>query len=587
MYKVYCDDHLIFDTKMECLKIFDAKLELELNKTGSFTFSLYPSHPYFDQLHRLKSIIKVYQDGYLLFRGRILNDKQGFYNEKQVSCEGELAFLLDSVQRPYDFMSGDKHTTISEFFTFLITNHNSQVDSDHQFIVGNITVTDPNDYIVRADTQYLTTWETINQKLIETNGGYLFVRHESDGNYIDYLEDFDAVSSQKVEFGKNLLALNKITKGEDIATAIIPLGARLTDEEGNEIPERLTIKSVNDDVDYVFNQKAVDQYGWIFKTVIWDDVTIASNLKTKGEAYLADAINMVVTIDLDAVDLSMLDTDISAFHLGVYIPVVTSPHGLNSNFLVKKLSINLLNPKSNKLTLGTTYSTFTEQTSSGMKDYAILSNEIDATVSKTNNIIQQVDIKLWEVENLDITAERMETGVKITVTNKDGVKNVVFIRDGADGAQGISVVTSSIDNSGHLILTLSDNSTIDAGELPQPDYTEIVDLTAHTIDEIIEIGTLESGTATSSLSTLPTISRAPYINLNSTTKLDSGVSIDVTPIYSMTPYVAGKINISSVNKFYKLGFPVGESKQLSGVMLKVNGGTYSGAITATIRYIPD
>ena len=572
---------------MESLKIFDARLDLELNKTGSFTFSLYPSHPYFDQLHRLKSIVTVYQDDYLLFRGRILNDKQGFYNEKQVSCEGELAFLLDSVQRPYDFMSGDKHTTISEFFTFLITNHNSQVDSDHQFHVGNITVTDPNDYIVRADTQYLTTWESINQKLIETNGGYLFVRHEADGNYIDYLEDFDAVSSQKVEFGKNLLALNKITKGEDIATAIIPLGARLTDEEGNEIPERLTIKSVNNDVDYVFNQEAVDQYGWIFKTVIWDDVTLASNLKTKGEAYLADAINMIVTIDLDAVDLSMLDTDISAFHLGVYIPVVTSPHGLNSNFLVKKLSINLLNPKSNKLTLGTTYSTFTEQTSSGMKDYSILSNEIDATVSKTNNIIQQVDSKLLEAENLDITAEQMETGVKITVTNKDGVKNVVFISNGADGAQGISVMASSIDSSGHLILTLSDNSTIDAGELPQPDYTEIVDLTAHTIDEIIEIGTLESGTATSSLSTLPTISRAPYINLNSTTKLDSGVSIDVTPIYSMAPYVAGKINISSVNKFYKLGFPVGESKQLSGIILRVSGGTYSGAITATIRYIPD
>lgn len=367
MYKVYCDNFLIYDTKVESLKIFSAKLELELNKTGSFDFSIYPSHPYFDKLKRLKSIITVYQDDYLLFRGRILNDEQGFYNEKQVSCEGELAFLIDSIQRPYDFLSGENHTTVEELFTFYINNHNAQVDEEHKFKVGNITVVDPNNYVVRSDSQYLTTWESINQKLINSYGGYLWVRHEADGNYIDYLADFDTISSQTVEFGKNLLSLNKITKGEDIATAIVPLGAKLKDEEGNDTEFRLTISEINDGVDYVFNREAVDEYGWIFKTVVWDDVTLATNLKRKAEEYLADSMNLVVTIELDAVDLSMMNTEISAFKMGNYIRVITSPHSLNSSFLVKKLSIDLLNPKSNKLTLGTTYSTFTEQTSGNNK----------------------------------------------------------------------------------------------------------------------------------------------------------------------------------------------------------------------------
>lgn len=367
MYKVYCDNFLIYDTKVEGLKIFGAKLELELNKTGSFDFAIYPSHPYFDKLKRLKSIITVYQDDHLLFRGRILNDEQGFYNEKQVSCEGELAFLLDSIQRPYDFLSGENHTTVEELFAFYINNHNSQVDEEHKFKVGNITVVDPNNYVVRSDSQYLTTWESINQKLINSYGGYLWVRHEADGNYIDYLADFDTISSQTVEFGKNLLSLNKITKGEDIATAIVPLGAKLKDEEGNDTEFRLTISEINDGFDYVFNQEAVDEYGWIFKTVVWEDVTLATNLKRKAEEYLADSMNLVVTIELDAVDLSMMNTEISAFKMGNYIRVITSPHSLNSSFLVKKLSIDLLNPKSNKLTLGTTYSTFTEQTSGNNK----------------------------------------------------------------------------------------------------------------------------------------------------------------------------------------------------------------------------
>lgn len=386
MYKVYCDSYLIYDAKVPDLALTEAKLELELNKTGSFNFTIYPDHPYFDKLKKLKSIITVYQDDYLIFRGRILNDEDGFYNEKQVSCEGELAFLLDSIQRPYDFFSGDNHTTIPDLFTFFIDNHNAQVAADRQFIVGNITVTDPNNYIVRSDSTYLNTWDSINKKLLEPNGGYLWVRHETDGNYIDYLADFDTISNQTIEFGKNLLDLDKVTKGEEIATAIIPLGAKID----NDSEERLTIESVNEGVDYVFNQAAVDQYGWIFKTVTWDDVTQASNLLRKGNEYLAESINLIVSIELNAFDLSALNTDISSFHIGTYIKVFTNPHSLNSNFLIKKLSLDLLNPQSNKLTIGTTYSTFTEQTSSVDQSYQQTAQKVGDIENKYSNI--QADV---------------------------------------------------------------------------------------------------------------------------------------------------------------------------------------------------
>lgn len=387
MYKVYCDDYLIYDTRLSQLNLINPSLELELNKTGSFTFTIYPSHPYFDKLKKLKSIIKVYQDDYLIFKGRILNDTQGWHNEKQVTCEGELAFLLDSIQRPYDFMSGDLHTTVKDLFTFFINNHNSQVEPEHQFIVGNITVTDPNDYIVRSDSTYMNTWDSINDKLIDSYGGYLWIRHEEDGNYIDYLSDFDTISSQTIEFGKNLIDLSKTTKGEDIATGIIPLGAQVGEGED---AERLTIRSVNDDKDYIYNQEAVDTYGWIFETVTWDDVTEASNLLRKGQEYLASAINLLVSIEISAVDLSAVETNINAFHLGTYINIKTNPHDLDTLFLVTKLSIDLTTPKNNKLTLGTSYSSFTEKTSSSNKDTNLIAQEASSAVSQMTNTIQDV-----------------------------------------------------------------------------------------------------------------------------------------------------------------------------------------------------
>lgn len=386
MYQVYCDEHLIFDTRNDDLNIISPRLDLELNKTGSFTFSIYPSNPHYDKLKKLKSIIKVYQDNYLLFRGRILNDEEGFYNEKQVSCEGELAFLVDSIQRPYDFMSGENYTTVSELFTFFINNHNAQVEDEHKFFVGNITVTDPNNYVVRSDSTYLNTWDSINEKLIKSYGGYLWVRHEPDGNYIDYLADFDTLSSQTIEFGKNLLNINKITRGENIATAIIPLGAKL-DEESED---RLTIESVNDGLDYIFDEEAVNKYGWIFKTVIWDEVTVADNLLNKAKTELATLINLVVSIELNAVDLAAINKDINSFRLGTYTKVKTSPHNLNSNFLVTKLSIDLMNVKSNRLTIGKTFSTFTEQTSSASSNYESAIKKVDSIENKYSNL--QADV---------------------------------------------------------------------------------------------------------------------------------------------------------------------------------------------------
>lgn len=91
-YKVYCDDFLILDTQRSDLILFEPQLNLEVNKTGSFTFGINSSHPHYDKPKKLKSIVRVYQDEYLLFRGRVLNDSQDWYNKKQVSCEGELAF---------------------------------------------------------------------------------------------------------------------------------------------------------------------------------------------------------------------------------------------------------------------------------------------------------------------------------------------------------------------------------------------------------------------------------------------------------------------------------------------------------------
>lgn len=402
MYEVYCDSLKIYDSRLEYLQIFNTQLQLELNKTGSFVFDIYPDHPYYDRLYKLKSIIRVYQDSYLIFQGRILNDEQGFYNQKQVACEGELAFLIDSIIRPYEFTG-----TPAEYLTKLITEHNAQVDENKQFIVGNITVTDgdttnDDNQITRSDSDYKTTWDLITEKLVNSLGGYLWVRHEADGTYLDYLKDFDILSNQKIEFGKNLLDIKKTTKGEDIATAIIPVGGSgETMLNISSLPDG----DITDDVvkkdDYVYSKSAVETYGWIFKVKTWSDTEVdAEHLQKNGVKELTESIDLLTTIELTSADLSTIE-DVNPFRLGRYITVTSKAHGLDSttDFLIKKLSLDILQPANNKLTVGAEVKTFTQTTIDNSKNNTFILERIDEVERNTasqsdidtamNNVIEQ------------------------------------------------------------------------------------------------------------------------------------------------------------------------------------------------------
>lgn len=368
MYKIYADGSLIYDSTLEDYVITKGVVTREVNKSGSFVFTILPSHPYYDRIQKLKTIITVYKNGALEFRGRVITEEIGFRNDKTLTCEGELSFLLDSIQRHYSF-SG----TPAELFIQLINAHNAQVEPEKRFIVGEITVEDDNDYIARSNSHYEDTFSNIKSRLLDTHGGYLHVTRNTDGKpVINYLKDYTFLSRQKIEFGENLCDFIKTNAGNEIATVIIPLGAKikqedepeeLTDtdtENGSDSEIRLTIEDINDGLDYIEDAEAIEKYGRIVKVVIWDDVTIQENLLRKGRAYLNELINQNITIELSAIDLSLLDRSIDHFRLGDYIDIVSKPHNLEDRLLLKKISFDLLSPSNDKISLGYTYSTFTD-----------------------------------------------------------------------------------------------------------------------------------------------------------------------------------------------------------------------------------
>lgn len=383
MYQIMCDDEILYDVRLKNRIVLSPVLNLEVGKNGTLSFIIPTQNDLHNRIEQQKSIIKVFQVDKIgnrnvkteLFRGTAYSEKFDFWNRKQVECEGELSFFNDSIIRPYSY-EGD----VEPLFQKYVNEHNSVVDVNKQFTPRRCTVVDPNGYITRANINYPSTKAEMKEKLLDILGGHFETGPNEDGTrWIDYLAEYENISSQIIEFGKNELDLSQFISSEDVKTRIVPLG-----KKNEQTGEYLTIKSVNDGKDYVQDNSAISLFGVKEDQVVFDDVTQPENLKRKGEQVLQDRINKTISIEVSAADLHNLDVNIEAFRIGEYVRVLSKPHGLDRYFLLSKLSLALDNPTNCKMTLGATFKSFTQKQIEAEK-------KLNQTVQ--NNIVNVAEIK--------------------------------------------------------------------------------------------------------------------------------------------------------------------------------------------------
>lgn len=479
MYQVLCDNLPLYDLRDGDLVLNSPTVDLKENNAGSFEFTILPKHPYYDVIQKMKSVIQVMDNDSEIFCGRVIEESIDFYNRKKVICEGELAFLNDSIQRPavyhnmtvrgylqtlinihnaqvvelnlaikfnaqcagesanYDYVSlyyvknskvysafikkraddiAGKSFVIpsTEFYVYWHTDSSvhdfygiavdsveitdataiigtvatlpnytattvtsvTEIQSQHSpyldnsnllwhyahtipdnytvgkmFAIGAVTVVDNNDSLYKY-TNWESTLEVIKTDLLDTYGGHLRIRKQNGIRYLDYLEDYPNTNTQVINFAENLLDFTKDVDATSIATAVIPLGARLEESSIEGLEERLTIKAVNDDCDFIYSPTAVNTFGWVYKTIVFDDVNVPANLKRKGEQYLTDIQFENISLNVKAVDLHMLDVEIERIKMLDEIKVKSEPNGLDRFFPVTQMKVYLDKPSNNTITLG-------------------------------------------------------------------------------------------------------------------------------------------------------------------------------------------------------------------------------------------
>ena len=350
MYRILCDSYVFYDPRLPDLFVFEPDLTQKKNEPGELSFTIPKEHPHYDVLEKLKSRIKVYRDDTLIWIGRAVEDERDLYENRKVVTEGVLAFLLDSVMRPFT-----TDGTVAEVWTYLLTQHNAQVNPNQGLIIGTCDIAGS---VSITTKDYLSAWQVLKSSLLDPFGGYLIVRYDENENPIlDYLSDVLDTSTQRIEFGENLIDLVLSKSASETYTACIPLGAALRDiNPDSESDARLTIVSVNEGQDYLIDRALATEYGVIFAPsglTTWDEITDPTILVNRGRDWLnGTGARFKQTIKLSAVDLHNADANVESFHFLDKVVVSCGTLCPEETYVLSELTIPLNNPASTGIVLG-------------------------------------------------------------------------------------------------------------------------------------------------------------------------------------------------------------------------------------------
>lgn len=323
----------------------------EVNAIPGFNFNIPAFNPGYGDLHDRTTIISIHNDktGEVDFEGPLIHSKEDVTAVgkvyKSCSCEGYLTYLNDSIQPYHHYESA----TVTDFLTAVLDYHNSVTPAEKHITLGSCDFSGDNTN--SKTTSYRNTLEEIKVNLIERIGGEIRIRRVNGSLVLDFLHQYGVKSDTTVELAKNIYSLSVDTDSSNIITRLVPLGAQLNDETS----ERLTISSVNNNCPYIDDTAAITKYGIIMGTVVFDDITVASNLLQRGQEYLTNNNRVKKGYAAQVLDLSLLKDQLNSqlcIRAGNTYRFKHSIIGLDEDLRVMKCSVDIFKPYKPEVQIG-------------------------------------------------------------------------------------------------------------------------------------------------------------------------------------------------------------------------------------------
>ena len=394
-------------------------------------------------------MIQVLQNEKEIFYGEVREITDNIDFTKHIYAVGELAFLFDSIQPQKVYQCSPL-----QMFTEIINIHNSQVEQKKQFKVGEVSVTDANDYVYHF-TNREDTLTVLRDKLCTPLNGYLKITKVNGERYINLvpIERYGKHCTQEIQFGENLLDYSANSTSVNIATSVIPIGAMIEEENRTSkavkgLDEYVTIVGTavddyhkNTDDDYVINDAAVSQFGHIRVTKEWPDVNSPEILREKATEWIKQTQFADLILNVSAFDRNLSDINIDSFDLGDIVSVWAVPFGMESvTFPVQKKTIYMNDITKNYIVLGNKF----------QKSYT---SQASTAVEKIKEEIPEISPLLQMAKDNAVTLLTDPTkGYVSYIFDKDGNRTEIWISDNKDSTKATRKWVWNSSGLGYLYL---------------------------------------------------------------------------------------------------------------------------------------
>ena len=299
-YPLLIDRREVGTNNVQEFSLKNPKLIKEVNSLEQLTFKIYPNHPNYSKLKIKESIIKVYEDDKIIFKGKIVKEKLNFDKSKDITCEGLLGTLADNRFNDIRYIKGiidsgyimgpqifncrlgptEKNVHHGWFEEVVINYNNLFCKTIDRLKIGEVCPTVPKNSPLKTSLNYRFNFmqtvgglpidmakiviEKIRDKtllevlkfLIEnavymTDGTtsyplkYFFPTYDENNTYLNIYTEYDLKNqknNQKIVFGENMIDLVIEEDSSNIVTAIVPVGTvSVADSDGKESQEEVEL----------------------------------------------------------------------------------------------------------------------------------------------------------------------------------------------------------------------------------------------------------------------------------------------------------------------------------------------------------
>lgn len=293
-----------------------------LNEAGTLTFTIFPGHPNYNSITRMRTFVTAYRDTREIFYGRVLITDKGLDGRMEVTCEGGLTFFLDT-----EMGKGQWDETITAFLQRVINNHNSQVEADKRFTLGTVNVPKYNQVQQWDITSYTVTKNVLETMVAGRFGGFFRVRPNPNGyHYLDYLENFGRTNTQRIRIGENIIDKDDHVSGENLFTVLRPIGRAQPTGSGSQdldvtisslSQSDVTLPNVTKDGEFLRLTDKIQLYGSIVRTEQFNNAETAIQVLRKAEEFITRRGTLLpANCKINYVDLNHLNKQLGEVLLG-------------------------------------------------------------------------------------------------------------------------------------------------------------------------------------------------------------------------------------------------------------------------------